>query len=213
MSGALSARALRDAIEDIERSDAGITFSAEQRAAIHAMGHGMKIGLLTGVAGSGKTTLLRPLVAAWKQDGRRIVGTSTAWRQSDALKDAGIDETVALQPLLRSIDEGRFQPDESTVLVIDEVSQISPRSMLRLMDLQARTDMTLEMLGDVHIWELDLSQTVRRLAVTHNHRSRFGETLRWSSSMAAIRACGDLVGHPLVGGIANQVSVARGDVE
>jgi len=147
-SGALSARALRDAIEDIERSDAGIAFSAEQRAAIHALGQGPKIGLLTGVAGSGKTTLLRPLVAAWKKDGRTIVGTSTAWRQADALKDAGIDETVALQPLLRSIDEGRFQPDKSTVLVIDEVSQISPRSMLRLMDLQAKTGMTLEMLGD-----------------------------------------------------------------
>ena len=104
--------------------------------------------MLTGVAGAGKTTLLSPLVDAWRADGRRVVGMSTAWRQADALKDAGIAETIALQPLLNAIDTGEFRPDARTVIVIDEVSQIGPKSMLRLLELQTETGMTIKMLGD-----------------------------------------------------------------
>jgi hypothetical protein len=125
----------------------GIAFSREQTTAIYALGCG-KLSLLTGVAGAGKTTLLSPLVDAWRADGRRVVGMSTAWRQADALKDAGISETCALQPLLRAIDAGEFRPDARTVLVIDEVSQIGPRPMLKLLELQAATGMTIKMLGD-----------------------------------------------------------------
>jgi len=99
----------------VESGDAGIRFTREQRAAIHALGGGGKLSLLTGVAGSGKTTLLKPLVDAWASDGRTIVGISTAWRQADALKDAGVDETWALQPLLNAIDTGEFRPDATLV--------------------------------------------------------------------------------------------------
>ena len=147
-SDALSDAAIRRAIEAIEAGDAGIRFTKEQRAAIHALGSGGKLSLLTGVAGSGKTTLLKPLVDAWASDGRKIVGMSTAWRQADALKDAGVDETWALQPLLNAIDTGEFRPDAKTVLVVDEISQIGPRPMLRLLELQAETGMTIKMLGD-----------------------------------------------------------------
>jgi hypothetical protein len=144
----LSDAAIRAAIERVETGDAGVRFSKEQRAAIHALGHGGRLSLLTGVAGSGKTTLLRPLVDAWSEDGRRVIGMSTAWRQADALKDAGVDETWALQPLLNAIDTGEFNPDAKTVLVVDEISQIGPRPMLRLLELQAATGMTIKMLGD-----------------------------------------------------------------
>jgi hypothetical protein len=68
---------------------------------------------------------------------------STAWPQADALKDAGIDETYALQPLLNAVDTGEFRPDARTVLVVDEISQIGPRPMLRLLELQAETGMTI----------------------------------------------------------------------
>ena len=34
------------------------------------------------------------------------------------------------------------------MLVLDEVSQIGPRPMLKLLELQARTGMTIKMLGD-----------------------------------------------------------------
>jgi ABC-type transport system involved in cytochrome bd biosynthesis fused ATPase/permease subunit len=118
-SADLSDEATRAAIKRIETGDADIRFSREQTIAIHALAAGGKLSLLTGVAGSGKTTLLRPLVDAWREDGRRVVGMSTAWRQADALKDAGIAETYALQPLLNAIDTGEFRPDARTVLVVD----------------------------------------------------------------------------------------------
>src|SRR5271166_4624417 len=71
-----------------------------------------------------------------------------AWRQADALQDAGIRRTCALAPLLHMIEAGELQASRNTVLVLDEVSQIAPRPMLKLLQLQARTGMTIKMLGD-----------------------------------------------------------------
>ena len=154
-SGALSSAAIQQAI-----AASGLDFTTEpehgraQRAAIHALGQGGALTLLTGVAGSGKTTLLQPLVAAWKGDtrfdpgGREVIGLATGWRQADALKDAGVHRTLAIDPLLRSLEKGEFQASRNTVLVIDEVSQVAPRAMLQLLDLQRRTGLTIKALGD-----------------------------------------------------------------
>ena len=110
--------------------------------------------MLTGVAGAGKTTLLQPLVDGWQADtrysaqGREVIGAAMAWRQADALKDAGIRQTYALSPLLAAIERGEFKADRNTVLVLDEASQIGPRPLLKLLELQAKTDMTIKLLGD-----------------------------------------------------------------
>jgi hypothetical protein len=147
--GALSVAELQDAIRA-----SGIDFTDEQRSAIHAFGEGGALTLLTGVAGAGKTTLLQPLVVAWKADtrfgagGREVIGAATAWRQAEALRDAGIARTYALQPLLKMIEAGEFKASRNTVLVLDEVSQTGPRPMLKLLELQQRTGMTIKMLGD-----------------------------------------------------------------
>jgi hypothetical protein len=154
-SGALAAADIRQAVEA-----SGLDFDSEpehgaaQKAAIYALGQGGALSLLTGVAGAGKSTLLRPLVAAWKADtrfdasGRELVGVSTAWRQADQLQDAGIAQTRALEPFLKSVEAGEFMPTRNTILVIDEISQIAPRPMLRLLELQAETGMTIKALGD-----------------------------------------------------------------
>src|SRR6516162_41626 len=95
------------------------------------------------------STLLEPLVAAWRADarfnegGRKVIGAAMAWRQAEALQDAGIGRAYALAPLLRMIETGELRPSRNTVLVLDEVSQIAPRPMLRLLELQARTGMTI----------------------------------------------------------------------
>ncbi|WP_312030534.1 AAA family ATPase [Methylosinus sp. H3A] len=153
-SGALAAADIRRAIEA-----SGLDFDSEpehgaaQKAAIYALGQGGALSLLTGVAGAGKSTLLQPLVAAWKADtrfdasGRELVGVSTAWRQADALQDAGIAQTRALEPFLKSVDAGEFMPTRNTILIIDEISQIAPRPMLRLLELQAETGMTIKALA------------------------------------------------------------------
>ncbi|MHB0671724.1 MobF family relaxase [Roseomonas mucosa] len=154
-SGALSPAAIKAAVDA-----SGLDFASEpehgkaQLAAIYAMGQGGALTVLTGVAGAGKTTLMKPLVAAWKADtrfdpgGREVVGVATAWRQADALREAGVDKTLAMHPLLAAIRSGEFQPTRNTVLVIDEVSQVGPRAMLELLELQARTGFTIKALGD-----------------------------------------------------------------
>ncbi|MGI4746148.1 MAG: AAA family ATPase, partial [Janthinobacterium lividum] len=154
-SSALSVLALARAIEqsglDFEREP---EHGAAQKAAIYALGTGGRLSFVTGVAGAGKSTLLKPLVSAYQNDttyspeGREVVGVATAWRQADAVKDAGIRRTYAMQPLLDAIDSGDFQPTANTVLVLEEVSQIAPRPMLRLLELQAETGMTIKALGD-----------------------------------------------------------------
>ncbi len=152
---ALSVATLKTAIDS-----SGLNFDREpehgaaQKAAIYSLGTGGKLGFVTGVAGSGKTTLLKPLVAAWHADtrldegGREVIGLSTAWRQADALKGAGIKRTAALGPFLSGAEDGSIVLSRNTVLVIDEVSQIGPRSFLKLLELQARHDLTIKGLGD-----------------------------------------------------------------
>ena len=153
--GTLSSAAIKAAIDA-----SGLDFTSDpehgraQQAAIYALGRGSALTLLTGVAGSGKTTLLQPLVAAWKADtrfdegGRHVVGIATGWRQADALRDAGVHKTYAISPLLKAIEEGRFEASRNTVVIIDEISQVAPRAMLALLDLQRRTGMTIKALGD-----------------------------------------------------------------
>lgn len=148
-SEALSSDALRGAMDR-----AGVAFTAEQRGAIYALGLGGRLTMLTGAAGVGKTTLLEPLVAAWQADrrfspeGREVIGAALSWRQADALREAGVTRTYAMEILLRAIEKGEFQASRNTVLVVDEISQIAPRQILRLLELQAKTGMTIKMLGD-----------------------------------------------------------------
>jgi TrwC relaxase/AAA domain len=154
-TGALSHAAIAAAI-----ATSGLDFTSEpdhgaaQKAAIYALGQGGALSLLTGVAGAGKTALLKPLVEAWKADtrfdsgGREIVGLATGWKQADALRDAGIDRTIAMDPLLKAIESGEFKSNRNTVLVIDEISQVAPRAMLALLQLQRETGLTIKALGD-----------------------------------------------------------------
>jgi hypothetical protein len=85
----------------------------------------------------------------FSEGGREVIGAAMAWQQADALQDAGIDKTYAIASLLTEIESGGFHPSRNTVLVLDEVSQIGPRSMLKLLELQAKTGMTIKMLGDL----------------------------------------------------------------
>ena len=53
-SGALSTRAIREAMAALRKDDPTIAFTEQQEAAIYALGQGSKLSLVTGVAGSGK---------------------------------------------------------------------------------------------------------------------------------------------------------------
>ncbi|WP_264784633.1 MobF family relaxase, partial [Asaia bogorensis] len=148
-TGRLDPEVLRRAI-----AASGLDFTSEpehgaaQLAAIHALGEADRIAFLMGVAGAGKTALLKPLVSAWKEEGRQVVGTGIAWRQAEALRDAGIDRTYALTRLLSEFKSGKLVLDDKSVLVIDEMSQIAPKPFLELLEHQKKMGFSMRMLGD-----------------------------------------------------------------
>jgi len=192
MPAPLEPEAIRDAI-----ARSGLNFSsrhgAKQVAAMHAIGQGGAATLLTGAAGSGKTTLLTPLVAAWKDDqrlspaGRKIIGLSTAWKQATALEDSGLDSSMALDPFLNSIAKGEVEADQNTILVIDEVSQIGPKSMLEIFKLQQKTGMTIVALGDrEQAQSIEGGDTIEimRRALPQALRPEIDSTVRQSTARA-----------------------------
>jgi len=149
-AGALSEAAVERAV-----AASGIDYRKDpevgpaQLAAVRAFGTGGGLVFLEGAAGVGKTSrVLPPVVAAWKADGRRVIGLSQAWRQADALQDAGIGKTVAMQPFLAGIRSGDIEVDCNTVLVVDEAAQIGPRQFLELLKLWRDTGCIVRALGD-----------------------------------------------------------------
>jgi len=148
-SGALGSSDLRQAMD---RSP--VKFSADQKAAIYALGQGGRLTLLTGAAGVGKTTILEPVVAAWKADTRFDAKGREGDRHRPRMASGGRPARrghrprLCTLPLLAMIDRGDITVSRNTVLVIDEVSQVGPLPLLKLLELQARTGMTIKMLGD-----------------------------------------------------------------
>jgi conjugative relaxase-like TrwC/TraI family protein len=158
-SAALPAGLLRQKIEQSGLDFTG-SHGAAQRRAIEHLGQGGRFGLAIAAAGAGKTTALKPLVAAWKEQGRGVYGASLAWRQADELTDAGIDRrnVKAFSVLLQAMQERRpddpapdFPPlklDRNTVVAVDEWAMVGTRQALELLRLQERHGFSIVALGD-----------------------------------------------------------------
>lgn len=142
----------------VERS--GLKFDGDhgtaQLKAIHQIGEGGALSVMIGSAGSGKTTMLKPLVDAWKEDGRRVYGIALAWRQADDLIDAGIsrDDTKgindarAISVFMHDVKNGKVELDHKSVVVVDELSLLGTRQGLDLLRLRDKHDFQLVMIGD-----------------------------------------------------------------
>ena len=120
----------------------------EQSAAIDRLGQGGRLGVAIGAAGVGKTTLMTPIITAAKAEGRQVYGVAIAWKTASALRDAGIGRTEfsALSPFLTGKMKDRL--DSNSIVIVDELSQIGRRDMLRLMEMQAERGFTLFAIGD-----------------------------------------------------------------
>ena len=123
----------------------------EQRTAAHAMAQAGKLGVFIGVAGVGKTTRVLPgLVKAWRDDGQETWGTAVAWRQARELQSAGIERAkcIALAPLLAGLADGTIGLTERSVVVLDEVSLVGTRQLLRLLQEREKIGFKLVLTGD-----------------------------------------------------------------
>src|SRR3954454_8668372 len=148
-SDALSPGKLETAIRS-----SGLNFDDEHGQAkldaIHRLGTGGRLGVMIGAAGVGKSTLMKPLVAAWREDGRDVHGIALAWRQADDWIDAGIDpaNAKAVKVFFDAVAAGEITLTGNSVVVVDEMSLIGTRQALDLLRLQAEHGFRVVMLGD-----------------------------------------------------------------
>lgn len=148
-SGAIPARLLRRKFDE-----SGLDFSdihgRSQRRAAEGLGSGGRFGMVIAAAGAGKTAALKPLVSAWKEQGRPVWGSSLASRQTDELADAGISrwQLRAYGPMVDAIASGEFVLGADAVLIVDEWPTIGTRKGLELLQLRERHGFTIIAVGD-----------------------------------------------------------------
>jgi ATP-dependent exoDNAse (exonuclease V) alpha subunit len=126
------------------------THGKQQRAALDILGQGGRFGVAIGVAGAGKSALLRPLVSAWREQGREVVGASLAWKQADDLIEAGIDRrnVKAFSVLIDGLKDGTLKLDPRSVVAVDEWGLIGTRQGLELLRERERHGFSIVALGD-----------------------------------------------------------------
>ncbi len=155
--GAAADRTLSLAPEEIAAAVArsGLAYDgAHGQAQLHAvetLGKDGSFGVVIGVAGTGKTTrVLPPLVAAWQTRGYEVWGTALAWRQANALQEAGIaaSNTRALQPFLDGVEAGTTKLGRRSVVVLDELGQVGTRQLLHLLRLREQHGFKVVATGD-----------------------------------------------------------------
>jgi hypothetical protein len=142
--------------EQVKRAirSSGLTFDSDhgqaQLDAIERLGTGGRLGVMIGAAGAGKSTIMRPLVSAWREDGRDVHGIALAWRQADDWIDAGIDpaNAKAVKVFFDAVAAGEITLTSKSVVVVDEMSLIGTRQALDLLRLQADHSFRVVMLGD-----------------------------------------------------------------
>jgi len=120
---------LSDVTIQLENGD----LSSEQRMAVESVTTGANICVMEGAAGAGKTHALRSVANAYRGDGYRVIGTSTAWRMANQLGDDLNIESKATDAWLAQGKSGSPFLDEKTVLIVDEAGQLSSAQMLKVL--------------------------------------------------------------------------------
>ncbi len=122
--------------------------SREQADAVMAATSSIAIAVIEGAAGSGKTTSLRPIVEAYRATGYTVLGSATAWRIANQLRDDLGIEARATDAWLAGSRVGKPFLDEKTLLVVDEAGQLSSRQMHAVLSEVAQAGAKLMLAGD-----------------------------------------------------------------
>jgi conjugative relaxase-like TrwC/TraI family protein len=125
----------------------GHGLTEEQANAARAATTASAIAVVEGAPGVGKTTMLRPVVAALKETGMRVVGTATAWNISNQLLELGIESKATDAWIASARTGGRFL-DRNTVLLIEESGLLSSRQMHALLSEVEKAGAKAVLIGD-----------------------------------------------------------------
>lgn len=140
---AASPEAVRDAL-------ARETLGDDQALMVRTCGASRRrVELVVGAAGAGKTTATRALATALSTSGIPVLGaapTGTAARQLE--QETGIRSSTLHRLLADARAEGGLPP--RSVVVVDEAAMVESRLLAPLLDLAARADARLVLVGDHH---------------------------------------------------------------
>lgn len=151
---------LPEELLDRKIKDSGLTFDdahgKAQLAMLKRLGTSGRFSVGIAAAGAGKSASLTPLVAAWREQGRVVYGTSLAWRQADdlaaddALTSSGIDRrnAKAFSVFIDAAKAGELALSSNSVVVVDEFGTLGTRQALELMRLQSKHGFSVVALGD-----------------------------------------------------------------
>jgi ATP-dependent exoDNAse (exonuclease V) alpha subunit len=125
-----------------------LNLSREQIAAAVSAADANRIAIIEGAPGAGKTTALGPVVDACRAAGCRVIGTATAWRIANMLRDDLQIESRATAAWLAAANRGEHFLDANTLLIVDESGLIASREMRAILAEVERTGAKVLLVGD-----------------------------------------------------------------
>jgi conjugative relaxase-like TrwC/TraI family protein len=109
---------------------------------------GAGVALVVGRAGSGKTWALGLAREAFELDGYHVLGVAPTGIATVGLADEGFTEARTVDRLLLDLSRSRVEPDERTVLVVDEAAMVATRKLAPLLSHADRAGAKVVLVGD-----------------------------------------------------------------
>lgn len=109
------------------------TLNEEQQAAFEHILSSGDLSLIVGFAGTGKSYLMDAVREAYESQGYRVIGTALSGRASDGLAQSAHINSRTIARFLLDWEHGRYQLDNKTVLIIDEIGMVGTRQLQALL--------------------------------------------------------------------------------
>lgn len=122
----------------------------EQReAALAACTDPNAVTVIEGAAGAGKTFTMASIARVYEKEGYSVTGLSSSWTAALNLKDsAQLADGRAITGWVNDVRKGVVKLDEKSLVVVDEAGMVGARDMHNLLDLAARANAKVILLGD-----------------------------------------------------------------
>ncbi|WP_052210366.1 MobF family relaxase [Xanthomonas cannabis] len=123
----VSSSKLSDAIKDFE-AQKGFKISQEQREAVEHLTTGTGgVGVLSGLAGTGKTTVALLYSAAFKAEGRTVLGACVSNSAAEKLQEETGLHCQSIAKMLSDLKRGKIKLTAEHVVVLDEAGMIDSK--------------------------------------------------------------------------------------
>jgi conjugative relaxase-like TrwC/TraI family protein len=173
---------LRSARRSAQRG-LGAPLSREQRAALSTVTGPGAVNVLVGQAGTGKGVVIGTAADAWRREGYEVIGTAVAGATAKRLgADAKLERAITTDSLLHRAGNGGVRLGPRTVVVMDEAGMADTGRLASVVELTARTDSKLLLVGDeAQLPSIgaggmfaELQRRVPSAQITEVHRARHG---------------------------------------